>query len=304
MEFSRRSVAGGLVVVLLGLALVIAGCSGSGDGNDVGAGTGTVRVMLTDAPLSDVQEVWVQITRIEAVSSGHGVQVLVTDEQIPDEIELIELAGNPMLLGEPLIPAGRYTQVRLILNDAPGANYIVDSEDVKHDLKVPSGAQTGAKLVTGAFDIEQGETVTLLLDFDAAASVHQAGASGMWIMRPTIFASVVPGETLQFATIRGTVLDEDGAPLPAGTDEVLAVFVETPFGPISISQVDPTDGSFEIPSILAGSYQAYVAYADPDGWEPTSPPLNLIYDQDPLQYIDISLDPDQTLDLDIVVDLS
>ena len=126
----------------------------------------------------------------------------------------------------------------------------------------------------------------------------------MWIMRPTIFASVVPGETLQFATIRGTVLDEDGAPLPAGTDEVLAVFVETPFGPISISQVDPTDGSFEIPSILAGTYQVYVAYADPDGWEPTSPPLNLIYDQDILQYIDISLYPDQTLDLDIVVDLS
>lgn len=300
MGYGGRSATVVMVVAAVVVTLAVAGCGG-GDGDD--QGMGTARVLLTDAPRSDVQAVHVHITRIDVVTSGEGVRTLITDDMIPDDIELISLARNPLLLGEPLIPAGQYTQIRLILNDTPGANYVIDADGVRHDLTIPSGAQTGAKLVTGAFTIEEGEVVTILLDFDAAASVHQAGASGRWIMRPTIFAHVLPDVELEFAGISGTVLDAEGSPLPVRPDEVLAVFVETPFGPVALAEVDPTDGSYEIASILVGAYQVYVAYADPDAWEPVEPPLDLIVDGDLRQFIEILLTADETLTLDLVVDL-
>ncbi len=290
------------VGVLVVFAFVLMGCSGDGDGDL--EGTGTARVVLTDAPMSDVQEVHVHITRVEVVSSGEGVRTLLTDADIPDDIELIALAQDPLLLGQPLIPAGQYTQVRLILDAAPGANYIIDGDGVRHDLTVPSGSQTGAKLVTGEFTINEGEVVTILLDFHAAASVHQAGASGQSIMRPTIFASVLSGSDLSFGTVRGTVLDEAGDPLPVPTDEVLGVFLDTTFGSVAVAEVDPEDGSFEVPAVLAGEYDLRVRYADPDDWEPISSPLDMLVGGDIQQFITIDLDDDEVLNLSIVVDLT
>ena len=54
-----------------------------------------------------------------------------------------------------------------------------------HELKVPSGYQTGIKIVKG-FSIAVSQTTELLLDFDAAKSVVQAGKSGKWLLKPTI----------------------------------------------------------------------------------------------------------------------
>lgn len=301
LRFSRP-VLGVLAVALFAVALVLIGCGGD-DGGDSARGTGTARVVLTDAPMSDVREVHVHITRVEAISQG-GAQTLVTDADIPDDIELIGLAANPLLLGQPLIPAGDYTQIRMILDAGAGENWIIDGDGVRHDLTVPSGPQTGAKLVTGAFSVANGETITILLDFNAAASVHEAGQSGQWIMRPTIFASVVDTTELDFGTVQGTVLGEDGLPLPVEEGEILGVFVETPFDPVAVAQVDPEDGSFEIPAILVGRYSVRVRYADPDDWEPITGPLDLLVDGDIQEQIVINLDPEEVINLAIVVDLT
>lgn len=296
----RRSAVVLLVTGIASLAITMAGCGGDGDGG--ARGTGTARVVLTDLPMSDVREVHVHIVRVEVVSEGGGVQTLVTDAQIPDDIELIALSASPLLLGQPLIPVGRYTQVRLILDDGAGENYVIDGDGVRHDLTVPSGSQTGAKLVTGAFEIVNGQTVTILLDFNAAASVHQAGQSGLWIMRPTIFASVVGGVDFDLGSIEGTVLDDEGNPLPVPEGQVLGVFIETPFGPLAVAEVDPEDGSFAIPGILAGDYALRVRYADASDWEPIGGPLDLVVGGDIQQFIAIVLNADETLSLSIVVD--
>jgi hypothetical protein len=65
------------------------------------------------------------------------------------------------------------------------ANYIVDTEDQTHELKIPSGVQSGLKLVQG-FDINENSTTELIFDFDVAASVVATGNSGKYILRPTI----------------------------------------------------------------------------------------------------------------------
>lgn len=269
-----RGVAVLALMVIVAAGLTLMGCGG-GDDED----RQQMRVMLTDMPLSGVKEVHVHIVRVEIVGSG-GPVLLVDDPDIPDDIELIALAGNPLLLGQPLVPIDTYTQVRMIVSDEPGENWVLDENDVRHDLTVPSGPQTGVKLVTGQFQIVAGQVSTLLLDFNAAASVHEAGASGNWILRPTVAASVVNVADLDFGSISGTVLDENGDPLVVPDDQVLGIFIQTPFGAIAVAEVDDTDGSFEIPALLVGTYDLRVRYADLD-WDPIGEPLTFRVDADP-----------------------
>jgi len=294
----ERLASGAAVLALFAIgAIILAGCGGGDDGD------ARMRVMLADLPMSDVSEVHVHIVRIEVVGDG-GPIVLLDDAHIPDDIELTALAANPILLGQPVIPAGTFTQVRLIVSSAQGANWVRTTDGERHDLFIPSGAQTGTKLVTGQFTLDPGEVATLLLDFNAAASVHQAGASGLWIMRPTVAASVVPVGELAFGSIAGTVLDDEGQPLAVAEGEVLGVFIETPFGAIALAEVAPEDGSFEIPALLAGAYDLRIRYADLD-WNPIGDPLSFCLGEDVdmtlMTLLEILLDADESIDLAIVV---
>jgi hypothetical protein len=86
-------------------------------------------------------------------------------------------------------------------------NYVIlnnPSNDI-HPLKVPSGFQTGIKIVHG-FVIEENETTELILDFDACKSVVRAGASGLWLLKPTIKVL----ETASFSIVSGTVFGNSG----------------------------------------------------------------------------------------------
>jgi hypothetical protein len=64
-------------------------------------------------------------------------------------------------LGVTKLPSGDYMQMRLIIGRAPDsrlnilnephpyANYVIDSKDNRHQLFVPSGEQTGIKIIHG-----------------------------------------------------------------------------------------------------------------------------------------------------------
>jgi hypothetical protein len=82
----------------------------------------------------------------------------------------------------------------------PSPNYVIDNDDDIHELKVPSGYQSGIKLVR-EFEIVAGLTVDLVLDFDASASVVKAGKSGKYLLKPTI--KVI--DTVNNAILNGTV---------------------------------------------------------------------------------------------------
>ncbi|MGB6012596.1 MAG: DUF4382 domain-containing protein, partial [Desulfobacterales bacterium] len=136
----------------------------------------------------------------------------------PDETyNLLDLVnGVREELGISDLPAAHYTQMRLIIGNKPDngfnfigekhpyANYIIDGSDDYHELKIPSGLQTGIKIVNG-FNIKADEITELLLDFDASRSIVQAGASGQWLLKPTI--NVL--ETDNYSIIRGTVTLSD-----------------------------------------------------------------------------------------------
>lgn len=89
--------------------------------------------------------------------------------------DLIQLQGVKDFLGTKELGAGKYTQIRLTIEDAK-----LEINGEEQPIKIPSGR---IKLVRN-FNIVDGETTTLTLDFDAKKSVHKAGSR--YIMKPTI----------------------------------------------------------------------------------------------------------------------
>ena len=133
---------------------------------------GAVQVRVTDAPGEDVFGVLLRLEAVEAhLTGGEGWVTLVEG---PIEIDLIGISGIEQIVGESLLPSGRYTQMRLQVTDAE-----VTLAAGTKSARIPSGE---LKLV-GSFEIEQGNTTVITIDFDAAASVIVTG-NGDVILRP------------------------------------------------------------------------------------------------------------------------
>jgi hypothetical protein len=180
---------------------------------------GKLSLSLSDAPAPDYQAVYVTISQIQvhSVDAEDGKwQTILTPNATYNLLELVN--GTTAPLGVASLPTGKYTQMRLILGTTPDseshpyANYLINSEGKAIELKIPSGFQTGIKLVHN-FDVVFGRTVGLVLDFDAGRSIVQAGKSGNWLLKPTI---KVTG-TVNNATVTGTVTDESQNAIPGAT---------------------------------------------------------------------------------------
>jgi len=230
-----------LAVAILATALVATGCSRS-----TKPGVGTVRVSLTDAP-ADYDSVILVIREVAVHMAGpddSGWETFVPDSSSYDLLRLRN--GVFSELGSLLVQAGHYTQVRLILD--PGS-YVVEN-GVRRDIVIPSGLQTGIKLI-GEFDVPADEIVDLGIDFDAARSFHETG-SGTLMLKPTIKVQVI---TLSGA-IQGTVQPADPTSL------VYAVAGADTVG----STVPGADGVFVLSMLLPGSYTVQIdapaAYRD------------------------------------------
>jgi hypothetical protein len=192
---------------LLGIALV--SCSGGGSGmvgntgdtnsgnSGIGGGNiGTLSLGLTDGPppRDTYEAIYVTIKEIRVNHEDKGWETLNgPDLNLPQTFNLLELVNGIIAdLGAVELEAGHYNQMRLMLGTEPVGeqhdypNYLIlKGDDEQIPLKVPSGYQTGIKLVKG-FDIEHKGSTELVLDFDALKSIVKAGKSGKYLLKPTI----------------------------------------------------------------------------------------------------------------------
>jgi len=205
---------------------MLAACDGGGSsssslptdgksGADVtGSATGVLSLSLLDAPTDEYQAVYVTIDEVQVHMAGGAWEVVGSPDKTYNLLELVN--GVREQLGITELETGHYTQMRLIIGDDPDsginifsqshpfANYMIDLSDDYHELKIPSGLQTGIKIVHG-FDINENQTTELILDFDASKSIVKAGASGKWLLKPTIKVL----ETEEYSVISGTITDID-----------------------------------------------------------------------------------------------
>lgn len=159
------------------LALMLAACGSSNVGN------GNIRVELTDAP-APYDAVNVTLGAVEAHLSSAD-----SEDQAKGWITLVEDAGTHDLLklqndvtavlGDKSLPAGDYTQLRLIVKSAE-----VVTGSTAHPLTIPSGSETGIKIPFN-FSVTEGQSYVLVLDFDAAESVKVKG-KGDYSMSPVV----------------------------------------------------------------------------------------------------------------------
>lgn len=190
---------------------VFAACGGGGGGGD--GSSGTLSVSLSDSTLPVFQAIYVTVEVVHAHrSGGGGWETVGTPNKTVDLLTLIN--GVREELGVAELATGHYTQLRLLLGSSPDAslnllsqphpyaNYFIDDTDSSVELKVPSGLQTGIKIVNG-FNINENETTELILDFDAMRSVVKAGSSGKWLLKPTIKVL----DTANYSIASGTVRD-------------------------------------------------------------------------------------------------
>jgi Domain of unknown function (DUF4382) len=192
------------------LAVLIIGLYGCGVGGD---NTGRLSLSLTDKPTHDYKEVWVTIQDIYVHMDGDAEGSWTKVLDVNKTLNLLTLAnGVRYELGMVDLEPGHYTQMRLMIGTANSedpvlpANYIVDTGDAVHEMKIPSGVQSGVKLVQG-FDINENSTTELVFDFDVAASIVAAGNSHKYILRPTIH-QIDDSQTRTI--IKGFVKDEGG----------------------------------------------------------------------------------------------
>ena len=187
-------------------AAVLAACGGGSD-SEPQAQYGKVTLGVTDAAVDGADKVVVEFTGLEIKAVNESAPE-VFDFATPRQIDLLALegGGSEILLRDEVLPAGNYEWIRLKVNAGRTASdSYVDLEDgSRHALFIPSGNQSGLKLIRG-FTVGAGSTTDFTIDFDLRRSViRPPGQSGDFVLKPVL--RVV--NNLEVGTLAGVVAPE------------------------------------------------------------------------------------------------
>lgn len=204
------------ICVILAAFAYLAGCSGGGGD----ATKGTLKLSITDRQSDNFGKVVIAIREIRVVPRGlegaadndANLPVLVRFTT-PKEIDVMTLRFMQEPLGEIALPAGNYSQIRLVLEpnpngNRPPVNYLTLKSDVNETpipLDTPSGQQSGLK-VLGPVEVKAGIINAVMIDFDPNTAIVSRGNSGGYNLKPTGIRMVqMANELPQFGSIVGNV---------------------------------------------------------------------------------------------------
>jgi hypothetical protein len=181
------------------LAVALAGCSGGGGSTPQGA----LSLSITDAPVHNVDEVWVQFSGITVnPRQGNSVEIVFP---APIQVDLMALAGenSTMILNGAALDAGEYNWIRLDVDadaDAVLDSYVMTDtgEMIELELTNPRGLQ-----LSSGFTITQGTTTSFIVDWDLNQALTAPEDRESWLLRPSLRIT----DESQYGTIIGVVAD-------------------------------------------------------------------------------------------------
>ncbi len=260
-------------------AVALEACGGGG-GAEVAKstpGSGAITVNLTDGPIDSASEVNIVFTGIELHQAG-GSTVSI-DFSAPKSIDLLKLQNGVTgtLTQDSAVPAGDYDWMRLKVlasKNAQSESYIKLLTGEQYPLWIPSGSETGLKLVR-PFKVAQGSITRLVIDFDLRKSITAPpGQDPNYIMRPALrlldelqvgkIAATVNLATLATAQLgaaapvssckAGLYLFAGGAAVPDDQDGDAADGADPiVYQPIEYDGVNPSV-TVELPFVEVGTY--------------------------------------------------
>ena len=173
------------------LAVGAIACSDSPSSPTLSGGNFNLR--LRDTPFTDAKAVLVTFSSVRAHRSDSDWTVVpFINAATSRTCDLKKLETSEDVLGSAALPAGHYTQVRLVVQSATlffdnastgsaCASSIAPPAGASATLEIPSGE---VKL-TREFDMSASNAMTMLIDFDGNGSIHATG-NGRYMMSPVI----------------------------------------------------------------------------------------------------------------------
>lgn len=229
-----------ILLALFALTFTFYGCHNN-------EGTARLNIRLTDAP-GDYEEVNVDIKGIEIHSNSGNVATGWNNLNNfnPGVYNLLKFtAGIDTLLASNELPAGKISQIRLVL----GGNNSVKINGQTFQLITPSAQSSGLKVQVNTF-LEEGVTYNMLLDFDASRSIVKSG-NGKYRLKPVIRV-ITEAES---GAIKGVVTPTAASPAVfaiQGTDTLAGTFANS-------------DGKFLLRGLKSGDYK--VSFSPSSGYK-------------------------------------
>lgn len=255
LKFDRLTLIAGAAFA----AATIAACGGGG--GDSGspapapapAQSGTLGVSLTDAPACGFEAVNVTVSKVRvhqnaAAGENEGGWSDITLNPAR-KINLLNLTNGVLdSLGATSLPAGKYNQLRLVLDANAGtgtANTVVPTgTTAEKTLDTPSAVQSGIK-IAGQFDVVAGQRTDLVLDFDACKSVLTKG-NGKYALKPVV--KLVPTVSNGINGFISPALLSSGVSVSAQQNGVI----------ISSTAPNATTGEFFLSRLAPGNYDVVI----------------------------------------------
>ena len=239
-----------LTATSLAVSALLSACGGSG------SETGTLRLALTDAPACGFDTVFVTIEKVRVHKSGSAnegddgwSEVALTPAK--KRVDLLSLTNGALAeLGQTLLPAGKYTQMRFVLaaNGAanPLANAVKLTGGVETAVSTPSGTESGLKMNID-IEVEADKVADFALDFDACRSFVRLGQGG-YVLKPVI--AVIPRLSEAVTRVTGQVVPALAVPTTSVSLQINGV-------PVRSTPPDST-GKFVLYPVPVGSYDLVV----------------------------------------------
>lgn len=263
-------------MIMLSSIGLVAGCGNSSSGST--SSTGTFSLSITDGPVDSATKVVVEFTGV-SIKPANG-EALVFDFAEPKSIDLLQLQGTASdgLLTNEVVASGNYEWIRLHVNatqDNVMDSYMEMDDGSIIELYVPSGSQTGLKLVNG-FTVAAGGGVDFTIDFDLRKSITDPGGMPSAILRPALrivdnmtvgsIAGTVDG-TLVGQECADATLDDGAVYVYSGAGVTPTDIQGTSSDPLVSALVHVVDGvySYELGFLPEGDYTvAYTCMAASD----------------------------------------
>ncbi|HLS12500.1 MAG TPA: DUF4382 domain-containing protein [Flavobacteriaceae bacterium] len=216
--------------ILTLLIIGFASCSDDDNSSNV-EGNAKLALRLIDAP-GDYEAVFIDVKEVEIKYNGNQENLILGIEGgVYDLLELT--AGANVLLYDDEVPAGKISQIRLILGDEN--TIVVDGQPLP--LSTPSAQQSGLKIKVKQ-DLEPGILYDFILDFDVDKSIVAQG-NGEYSLKPVIRAIT----TAESGAISGNIIPNDVLTMVTAINDNAEVSTYT-----------NSDGEFLLSGVPDGNY--------------------------------------------------